>query len=109
MNTGSKLGLGVLAGFAAGALLGVLFAPAKGSETRKKIAGRGRDVVDGVKESFADIKDSVTGTIESAGNLVSGLTEQIGAKPELVKKEANNTQPSNEKNHQNSVPNQNRH
>ena len=36
MGTG-KILLGVLAGVAAGATLGILFAPAKGSKTRKKI------------------------------------------------------------------------
>lgn len=35
MNSG-KVVLGALAGLAAGALLGILFAPDKGSETRKK-------------------------------------------------------------------------
>ena len=36
MSTG-KLVVGVLAGVAVGALVGMLFAPDKGSETRKKI------------------------------------------------------------------------
>jgi len=36
MDSG-KVFLGVLAGITAGALLGILFAPAKGSETREKI------------------------------------------------------------------------
>ena len=37
MNSG-KLVLGLLAGLAAGAVLGILFAPEKGTETRLKIA-----------------------------------------------------------------------
>ena len=41
MSSG-KILLGVLAGVAAGAILGVLFAPDKGYETRKKIAKSGK-------------------------------------------------------------------
>ncbi|MCL4481924.1 MAG: YtxH domain-containing protein, partial [Bacteroidetes bacterium] len=40
MNTGKVL-LGVLAGVAAGALIGILFAPAKGSRTRRRILKKG--------------------------------------------------------------------
>ena len=37
-----KILLGVLAGAAAGATLGILFAPKKGSVTRKKIIKKGK-------------------------------------------------------------------
>ena len=40
MNSG-KVVLGVLAGLAAGAALGILFAPDKGTATRKKISKKG--------------------------------------------------------------------
>lgn len=45
-----KIVLGVLAGVAAGAIAGILFAPAKGTDTRKKIADKGEEFVDNLKE-----------------------------------------------------------
>lgn len=52
MDTKTKIVLGVLAGAAAGALLGVLMAPDKGSETRKKIMESGSDLSDEWKEKL---------------------------------------------------------
>ena len=48
MNTTGKVVIGMLAGAATGAILGVLFAPDKGTETRKKIAKKTKDVADDV-------------------------------------------------------------
>ncbi|HEX2920035.1 MAG TPA: YtxH domain-containing protein [Bacteroidales bacterium] len=59
MSSG-KLFIGVLAGVAAGALLGILFAPDKGSVTRRKIMETGEDYVDAVKEKFNEVVDSVS-------------------------------------------------
>ncbi len=48
MSSGKVL-LGLLAGVAAGALLGILFAPEKGSVTRKKMSKKAEEYGDGLK------------------------------------------------------------
>ena len=48
----------LLTGVAAGVTLGILLAPEKGEETRKKIKKTAEDCVDKVKEKISDIKAS---------------------------------------------------
>ncbi|GAB2812994.1 YtxH domain-containing protein [Ferruginibacter profundus] len=64
MTTG-KLMTGILAAAAAGAILGVLFAPDKGSETRKKIGKKGTDLKDVVKNGFGKMSDAIANKYES--------------------------------------------
>ena len=64
MNSG-KLLLGVLAGAAIGATLGILFAPDKGSTTRKKISKKGQDFAEELGEKFNGIIENVTQKFES--------------------------------------------
>lgn len=54
-----KIVLSVLAGIAAGTLIGVLIAPDKGSETRRKIRQKGDDLVEGVKDGVTSMVDDV--------------------------------------------------
>lgn len=56
MKSGSFFAL--LAGVAVGATLGILLAPDKGEETRKKIKKTAGDCVDKVKEKISDFKAS---------------------------------------------------
>ena len=59
MSTG-KIVLGVLAGIAAGAALGVLIAPDKGANTRRKIKQSGVDLADDLKENVTSAVDNIT-------------------------------------------------
>lgn len=56
-----KLVAGLLAGVAAGALIGVLFAPDKGTDSRHKIVQKGEDYLDSVKKKFNTLLDSISG------------------------------------------------
>ena len=61
-----KLLSAVLLGAAAGAALGILFAPDKGSETRKKISKKGTDLKDKFKSKMNDLVDDIANHYEDA-------------------------------------------
>ena len=53
----SGIVLGLLAGAAIGSLLGVLFAPEKGSETRKRVRRKAEDFRDEALDRYEDLKE----------------------------------------------------
>lgn len=59
MSSGKVL-LGVLAGMAVGAALGVLFAPDEGWNTRKRISKKGEDIADDLGDKFEEFLDSIS-------------------------------------------------
>ena len=52
MNNTNKILTAVGAGIVVGTIVGVLFAPEKGSETRKKISGQVKKIVEDVQNKF---------------------------------------------------------
>jgi gas vesicle protein len=75
MSSGKVL-LGVLAGVAAGALLGVLFAPDKGWNTRKKISKKADEYMDGLREKFDEFMDTISEKIDDVKEDVSDFAEK---------------------------------
>ena len=57
--------LGIVAGLAIGATIGILLAPDKGEKTRKKIASKTKETKDHLKESFDDFLDTVSEKYEA--------------------------------------------
>jgi len=86
MNSGKVL-LGVLAGLATGAMLGILFAPEKGSDTRKKLSKKGEDYVDTLKEKFNEFLESISEKYEKVKEEISDFTDQGNGKSEAPKKD----------------------
>ena len=87
MSSGKVL-LGVIAGLAAGAVLGVLFAPDKGTVTRKKISKKGEDYAESLKEKFNEFLDSISEKFEDVKGEVSDFAEQSKNRSGKPKKDA---------------------
>ena len=88
-----KVVLGVLAGAAIGALAGILFAPEKGSRTRKKISKRGEDYVDSLREKFDDFLEGITDKFEAAKEEAVHFVEKEKPKSHAVIEKATNGKP----------------
>lgn len=72
----SKIITGVLIGAAAGAILGILFAPDKGSDTRMKISKKGGDLKENLKSTINDLVDSIADNFENAKNEAENMVEE---------------------------------
>jgi len=70
INNGKIIGA-LLIGAAVGGILGVLFAPEKGSVTRKNILAKGEGIRDSIKEKF-------NGMMENAKEELAEVEKEVG-------------------------------
>ena len=82
MKDNGKIVTALLAGLAAGAVLGILFAPEKGSETRDKINDSLADLGDAIKEraeeqfdQLNDFKEKVLAAVKTKMSTVDSVLE----------------------------------
>ena len=67
----------MLISFTAGAILGVLYAPARGSKTRRKIAGIGNDIKEGWNNITDGINDRIDSIREGVDNMADKTIEKV--------------------------------
>lgn len=89
MKTG-KVILGFMAGLTTGAILGILFSPAKGSSTRKKIARKGDEYLHELEDKFDHFVDSFSKKIENVKGEAMRMAEDGKKKVEAAENKFNN-------------------
>jgi gas vesicle protein len=71
-----KLMIGVLTGTALGAVLGILFAPDKGSVTRRRFSKKSYDYSDELEAKFNDLIESITEQFQTVVEEVNQMAEK---------------------------------
>jgi gas vesicle protein len=77
MDNNSKTVLGILAGTAIGATLGILFAPNEGAKTRQIIADETLSAKDKIIETAAEMKEKVASTIINKKDTLDDQLETV--------------------------------
>jgi len=70
-----KVMIGVMTGAAVGALLGILFAPDRGSSTRRRFSRKGYKYTDELESKFNDLIDNITEQFETVVEEVNRMAE----------------------------------
>jgi gas vesicle protein len=81
MTTGKAI-LGIMAGVATGVAMGMLFAPDKGENTRKKIVKKGEDLTQALNEKID----------KKFNDLIRDIKDTMKSKPRNEKPETNKTE-----------------
>ena len=80
-----KVMIAALAGLATGAALGILLAPDKGSNTRKKISKKKEKYVDDMKDKFNELIDTFSEKLDSVKDHEDDMIEKGRSKLQYAK------------------------
>ncbi len=80
-----NIAIGVLGGLAVGALLGVLFAPDKGTKTRKKIAAKGSDLKDSFESNMSNLADTIQSKYDEVASKFDKTIDEVKAEVKAKK------------------------
>jgi gas vesicle protein len=83
-----KVIVGVVAAAAAGTVFGILYAPARGSLTRKSILHKGEAKADSLKNKYNEFIDSILCKFDRVKEEVVDFTEEIMPKADEIEKSA---------------------
>lgn len=89
MKTSNTL-LGVVAGIAAGAVIGILLAPDKGSNTRKKLADKAGSLSDDLKDGINSTLSTLENKYNQLQDKYSDLTDNVDKKVQEGKEKMKN-------------------
>ena len=73
----AKVALGAAIAVAAGVVLGVLFAPAKGSTTRRKVSKQGSRYMGALEDTAGEYLDALEEKYDSVKETAVGLTDKV--------------------------------
>lgn len=96
MHHNQKTALGILAGAAIGAAVGLLFAPAKGKDTRKKIKNNANDlkskaeselnkITSTAKEKYSEVSEKVSEKFANALNKTKSSVNELETEFDAMK------------------------
>lgn len=77
MNDGSKVVVALLTGLAAGAALGILYAPDKGSDMREKLAESLNTLGESIKNRASDEIDNLSGYKEKVIDNIKSKAKNV--------------------------------
>lgn len=76
----NKIITGIVSGLAVGTILGILFAPDKGCNTRRKIVKKGNDLKGGIKNSIDNLVSSIENKYGELASKVENVIDESKSK-----------------------------